>query len=134
MNILILEDDLQRQKYFHHWRLKGHKLTIVDSVGLAISELEEHEFDLLCLDHDLGLAVYVESMGEEETGYLVALWLADNEDRKPKTIVLHSLNTIGRYNMKAVLPEAITYPFVWLKTIEELFHLKQMGMVEEELK
>jgi len=123
MKILILEDDKERIKQFKWWAYQNHQLTIVSTVGDTISELEENEFDLLCLDHDLGQEVYVESTGKEETGYLVALWLAENPERKPEHIIIHSLNTVGRENMKAVLPEATVYPFVWMNTIEEIFQI-----------
>lgn len=117
----MLEDDPARQKHFNWWNLQGHKVTIVSTVGEAISELEENKFDVLCLDHDLGQRTYVNSFSKAETGYLVALWLAENTERKPRIIVLHSLNPVGRENMKAVLPEAFIIPFVWTHRFEQIF-------------
>ena len=125
MKVLVLEDDWERIKQFTDWRMQGHEVTITKTVGEAISELEQNEFDLLCLDHDLGEHVYVESIGAEETGYLVALWLSQNPERSPDTIVLHSLNRPGRDNMKSALPRAQTFPFVWMHTLEELFNLEK---------
>ena len=121
MKILVLEDNSERQKQFNKWNLQGHEVTIVETVGEAISELEEHQFDMLSLDHDLGDDVYVDSVGKEETGYLVALWLVDNLERKPKSIVLHSLNVVGRVNMKSVLSDAYVIPFVWELNIKKFF-------------
>jgi CheY-like chemotaxis protein len=118
MKILVLEDDPQRQRSFKNWAYQGHDLTIVSTVGEAIKELEQSDFDVVCLDHDLGGQTYVQSMGKEETGYLVAVWLANNPDRQPRNIILHSLNPAGRENMKGVLPEAKIIPFVWNHTWE----------------
>jgi len=126
MKVLILEDDPQRQKYFAYWKLQNHQVTMANNVGEIISELEENEFDVLFLDHDLGWNTYVNSFGKEETGYLVALWLAENPDKQPGTIVLHTLNPVGRENMKAVLPKAHIVPFAWNYTLEQLFNRRDV--------
>lgn len=118
LKAFVLEDSPERQKHFKWWRLQGHEVTIVNNVGEAIAVLEEQEFDIAFLDHDLGERVYVDSFDKEETGYLVALWLAEHEDRRPEVIVLHSLNPAGRENMKAVLPDAHIIPFVWIYPLD----------------
>ena len=115
MRILILDDDWERLARFEKMYI-GHRVTCVETVGEAISELEANKFDVLFLDHDLGHRVHVESDGLEETGYLVALWLADNPQHKPETIIVHSLNEIGSKNILSVLPEAVRKPFAWIQS------------------
>lgn len=110
MKVLILEDDSERVKAFRA-SLIGHELDITEYAEAAIALLIKNEYDFLFLDHDLGGCVYVPSGAG--TGYEVAEWLSNNPSRKPTHIYLHSLNPVGRLNMKRVLPEAIEAPFAW---------------------
>ena len=110
MKILILEDSKRRHKAF---RAKyGFDLTIVETTSEAIELLESQEWDTLFLDHDLGGETMVDS--GSGTGYEVAKWLSEHPERKPRQIILHSYNPVGRANMKAALPEAEEAPGIWL--------------------
>ena len=123
MRILILDDDpnlddpenptkagQNRIRAFKH-KFIGHNIEWVRTAAEAINALASEDWDALFLDHDLGGETYVRS--GPGTGYEVAVWLERNPSRKPPQIFLHSLNTVGRDNMKAALPEAQHAPFAW---------------------
>ena len=114
MKILILEDDSTRHAKFEEI-LEGHEVCIVDTAEAAINKLNCYgdDWDWLFLDHDLGGEIYVESgIG---TGYQVACWLEEHKDKMPKRgVALHSLNSVGRKNMQAALPDAWDMPGLWL--------------------
>jgi len=115
MNILILEDDPTGTRIPAFKRkFVGHIATFVETTKDAIRLLNEFPagyWDILFLDHDLGGEEMVES--GPGTGYEVACWLEENPSKKPNRIYLHSLNPVGRQNMKRALPDAIEAPFAW---------------------
>jgi CheY-like chemotaxis protein len=110
MDILILEDDHERQKIFRS-NLIGTNAVIVETAAGAIQELSSSNWDYLFLDHDLGGQQMVES--GPGTGYEVAEWLAENPDKQPPNIIIHSFNPSGAENMQRVLPNAIKAPGCW---------------------
>jgi len=110
MRILILDDELARHYEFKK-RLIGHLLTHVSTAAEAITALKEIDFEWAFLDHDLGGRTMVASGAG--TGWEVAKWIADNPDRKPKNVVIHSFNGPGRKNMMAALPDAVECPGAW---------------------
>lgn len=126
MRVLILDDDpdpndpqnparvgRNRIPQFRR-KLIGHNVEWVKTAAEAISMLAnnpEGYWDAIFLDHDLGGVAYVKS--GPGTGYEVAVWLERHPEKKPAQIFLHSLNTVGRDNMKAALPEAEHAPFFW---------------------
>lgn len=110
MNILILEDNADRQRQFRKNNI-GHSVIVVDNAKEAIELLKSQTWDLLCLDHDLGGTQNVAS--GDGTGWEVARFLAENPQNKPANVVLHSLNGPGVQNMQAELPEAFVAPFCW---------------------
>ncbi len=114
--ILILDDDDTRHKQFAK-KYIDEELIHVTVAAEAINYLEYGpDFDYVFLDHDLGGMQMVES--GEDTGYEVAEWLANNPEYGPNiSVILHSLNPIGRKNMCNVLKKAnikvIESPFLW---------------------
>jgi hypothetical protein len=110
MDILILEDDVQRQRQFQQ-ALIGTNCVIVDTVEDTIAQLASHQWDYLFLDHDLGGQQYV--LSGEGTGYAVAEWLGENVEMQPPNIIIHSLNPAGSANIKKALPNAIVAPGCW---------------------
>jgi CheY-like chemotaxis protein len=112
MRILVLEDDPERHKYFRQLAIEND-LTIVETSSECIILLYNHTYDCLFLDHDLGGQVYVNS-DLPNTGYEVAKWLEGHPERKPKNIIIHSLNGVGAQRMNQALPEALYIPFAWL--------------------
>jgi len=83
----------------------------------AIELLKTNKYNFLFLDHDLGGKIHCPS--DQNSGYAVAKWLEENPQFKPtEDIILHTYNTVGCYNMKAALPEAIILPSVWTLEID----------------
>jgi len=111
MRVLILEDDHERHEIFRE-KLIGTVCVIVETVEQAIQKLQEEQWDLLFLDHDLGGKVYVDS-SEPDTGYQVAKWLEANPSCQPGRIILHTLNGPGAKNILQCLPHAEHLPFAW---------------------
>ncbi|MBE3085374.1 MAG: response regulator [Bacteroidetes bacterium] len=111
MHILILDDEEIRLQTFRQ-KLIGHVVDCAKTTQETIKFLQEKEYSVLFLDHDLGGKQMVPS--GPGTGYEVACWLEAHPERKPKTIYLHSFNEPGRTNMKRALPEAIMAPGAWL--------------------
>lgn len=145
LKILILEDDPERHKLFIK-NLIGHDVTIVDNVSECISLLDNNYYHFLFLDHDLGGNVYVESGGDEETGYDVAKWMYEKYSKEgvsldflPLCILVHSLNPDGRKNIVGALKDmqksgfcsdvaVREAPFIWGKeglaeTLEHIFFM-----------
>ncbi len=111
MRILILEDESIRREEFEKC-FKDGSITFCDTADQAIKLLNEEQWDEVWLDHDLGdyngkrfLNPYTNN------GYVVAQWLEKHPRKKPKTIYIHSINSVGAANMKSALPEAIQIPF-----------------------
>lgn len=114
MRILILDDDESRLKIFRQ-KLIGHHVECYKTVNEIIVRLKEDMFQYLFLDHDLGGKTFVQSGGQEETGWDAAVWLSNNVDRQPENIIIHSFNTAGAKNMKSLLPKAQVIPGAWTK-------------------
>ena len=117
IKILILEDDAERSKLFRRNFINA-KLTFVKTVKRAIEELTNEKWDLLFLDHDLNGHVFVKSGGTEETGYDVAKFLSENLQYMPKKIFIHTLNPVGRENIKSLLPMAEESIFIWNNIVD----------------
>ena len=110
MNILVLEDDPERQNKFRK-NFIGHSLIIVDTATEAISLLSTRQWQWLFLDHDLGGKVFVFS--GKGTGYEVACWLEEHPDRIPDRVIIHSFNPAGMKRMAMALKEAYIVPGAW---------------------
>jgi|SRR5882672_861474 len=120
--ILIVEDDQQRRLWFEA-RFAGYQCDVTDQVSIAISWLKERDYDLIFLDHDLTEEHYYEALADDGlTGYVVAVWLAQNPDRQaPAQIIVHSLNHAGSARMIEVLHtagrKAEHLPFPYLSSL-----------------
>lgn len=101
MNILILEDDINRVAFFRK-KLHMHTLTFTDYVETAKHELAKGTYDYLFLDHDLDDRTYVDSE-EENTGYQLCKWLAEHPELTFKNIIIHSMNSVGAQRMMELL-------------------------------
>ena len=112
MKILILDDMQERHEAFSKkYKSPAYKLTHVISAKKCIEALEDEEFDMVCLDHDLGGKTFVTS--GENTGYEVCEWITNNVDKvKDTPIVIHSYNPVGAKNMAKKLAEVKVYAFV----------------------
>ncbi len=97
MKILLI-DDLRTPSFI----LKHYGYTVTDiatSYQTGIRQLENEQFDLLLLDHDI--ASWVD--GIERTGYHVLCWLEENPQHLPKKIVLVTSNPVGQQRMKDLI-------------------------------
>jgi CheY-like chemotaxis protein len=110
MNILVLEDNIERQKAFTK-KFNENTLVFVETANDAIEKLKSQKWDCLFLDHDLGEETEDSNPGN---GYEVAQWLANHAEHKPNEIIIHSANPVGSTRMKSELPEAKIVPFAWM--------------------
>lgn len=119
--VLIVEDDEARCAWFRE-RLSGSQLDVTCDVRTAIQWLGERDYRAVLLDHDLTDAHYFSNEPDDEnTGYAVARWLADNPTaQRDALILIHSLNYPGAARMLDVLREAGReaehIPFPYLQT------------------
>jgi len=115
MNFLILEDCGDRIFSFKQ-RLIGHDYEFTKDPKYCIELLKTKNWDYLFLDHDM---TYNFEQPGEGTGYEVAEWISNNPERKPRRILLHTMNNIGAAAMMLVLGKAkirASYvPLLWEK-------------------
>ncbi len=99
MKIFILEDDEERIKLFEQYGI-GQDLTIARTYEEAITKFAP-PYALICLDHDLGGNVYVQSEGEEKTGYHFVQWMLANyqQETLATRAIVHSYNPDGANKM-----------------------------------
>ena len=102
-NILIVEDDIDRQKWFMH-HTYGHYTRYAQDSRKALEILDSEEFDIVFLDHDLGKSTSIE--------------IAERIKGLPQIpmIIIHSCNPVGQRNLKRILPKAYICPFIKLKS------------------
>ena len=99
--VLFLDDDMTRWSQFPAvLRHKGVNLTMVSEAEEAIAEMEQKQFNLIFLDHDLGGQVFVDNT-KFVTGLKVARWLEEHPEYLSKVmkVVIHSMNPVGSADM-----------------------------------
>jgi len=112
MRIFILEDDPKRIESFQK-NMIGHEVFVSGNVQAAIEILDEGDWDMCFLDHDLDGRIYVDS-NEPNTGYQLVKWIVKQPKFENTHIVIHSFNEIGRENMRNLLPDtAQVVPGAW---------------------
>jgi hypothetical protein len=111
VRVLVLDDDPNRMEWFHEsvHRITGHPPTCCSTVDGLIDELEDSEFDVVFLDHDLCWqdAAYSKRRhgnGKEAARYLA--WMGFQG-----TVIIHSVNEDGAKVMKGYLSQARVAPF-----------------------
>lgn len=113
MRILILDDDESRHKQFNR-KLIGNYVVNVHTAKECIKHLNEEDiWDYCFLDHDLGGQVFQESA--KGTGWEVAKWISENEDKTPKNVIVHSFNSNGAKLMIDLIKGSQYIPGVWSK-------------------
>lgn len=119
--ILIVEDDDTRCAWFEQ-KFSGRELDVTCDVREAIAWVDERDYSLILLDHDLAEEHYFsETPDDERTGYAVASWLASHPDRqRDALIIVHSHNYPGSQRMIDILRDsgrdAEHVPFHYLQT------------------
>lgn len=119
LNCLILDDDQDRLDCFEK-NFDYFNLIMTSDVDECINFVQNKKIDIIFLDHDLNGKAFVDSFGEEKTGYTVAKWLSENLDSIPiipRAIYFHSLNDEGRKNMEEVIMNAIQLKNISIKMI-----------------
>lgn len=117
MNILILEDDDVRISRFK-FNLVGGDIKIKKSAANFKKEVVKGRWDVLFLDHDLDGRQHV-PITYKNTGSDVARFLANDFysitqlPLSDMVIIIHSLNDVGRTEMKCLLPSAFVCPCAW---------------------
>ena len=118
--ILIVEDDAARCEWFSS-KFSGRVLDVTCDVKEAVRWLNERDYSMIMLDHDLTEEHYYSNEPDDErTGYAVALWLAEHPDRQREAaIIIHSLNYAGAGRMLEALHgagrDAEHIPFYYLQ-------------------
>lgn len=122
--VFVLEDDPERIKWFRHATRYANKVDIASEVNAAIKYLEEEDYDLIFLDHDLEPVHYkaymegytAETMG---TGYDLAQWMVANDAQRQALVLIHTLNPTGGDRMQAALAKwkPIRCPFTVLRML-----------------
>ena len=129
MNILILDDMPERHEGFKRI-LSDHSLTHVWTFSQCVKAMKKQKFDMVCLDHDLGDALFQsdeftvkidspnfhlefspdfvnDGMYTSSRRFLdgrdVCEWMVNNEFRCPKKVLIHSHNPSGAQQMKTIL-------------------------------
>lgn len=97
MKILILDDCGVRHDLCDRLLGDEHDLTHTYTVEQAIARLDEREFDLAMLDHDLG---------GPHTGKVVARHIA--KTGHPEFVLVHSWNPVGASDMCQILRPKVT--------------------------
>lgn len=102
--ILLVEDDNERCAWFGQ-KFSGRVIDVTCDVKEAVRWLEERDYELILLDHDLIEEHYFSNEPDDErTGYAVALWLSQHPDsQRDATILIHSLNYAGAARMLNIL-------------------------------
>lgn len=110
MKILILEDDDRRIRKFKE-NFIGCQLFITHLPATANKWLEEEEFDLIFLDHDLADEHYIfDTNCSETTGLCTAEFLGNNPHLCKNTIIIvHSQNPNGSERMMQALKERVKH-------------------------
>lgn len=107
MRILFLDDSKERQRSFMMANI-GHVIVQAWTAREAIAALESGErFDLASLDHDLDWQATAGLTPLEETGHVVARYIAAMpRDKRPRMVRVHSHNTVAGPAMLRTLLEA----------------------------
>ncbi len=119
MKILVVDDQEVRhnkiQSLCMNYFDKPLSIWCSYTVESAIKFLKQTEFDVIFLDHDLGIAIYQDS-NEPNTGYQVAKFIVE-AGIKTNEIIVHSMNYPGAMNILSILPQAKYVPFINLESV-----------------
>lgn len=99
MRIFILDDEIETSRSQLAKILSKHELTLAKTVNEGVLKFKG-PYDLLLLDHDLGL-------GKDNVGtkFVEALLLMVNSKGPKPSVVLHSQNPVGRKAMRLLLED-----------------------------
>ena len=116
MKVLVLDDDMARHQAFAN-NLARNDVTHADSYDRAVKALQDQDrFDVVFLDHDLN-DFGLKSIGPSDSMYGGARELTGNDvarfiakalpkKKRPKMVVVHSINYDGSMNIVSTLKAA----------------------------
>lgn len=98
MKILIVDDLLIRHNKISK-DYNGHEIFHAYTFAQACAFLDQEQFDLISLDHDLH--DFSGDNGKELKGYDVALYLVRcvSQDKWPEYVIAHTQNNVGAFNI-----------------------------------
>lgn len=104
MEILVLEDDIARARFFIE-KMGKYSLIITENAHEAVEHLKSKDFDYIFLDHDLGK--------DNGCGADVAAYLNENPNNPNfrTHIFIHSWNIPAAKAMLYKLPNAVHAPY-----------------------
>jgi CheY-like chemotaxis protein len=118
MRILILEDNQERIEFFKRI-FKNHELIICELIFSAQEIVQQEEFDIMFLDHDL-YKDNIRGIELEITGYDFVKFLVKSNLQKHSLIYIHSMNPTGANAMQNLLRDN-GYEVLWIP-----FHLLKL--------
>jgi DNA-binding NarL/FixJ family response regulator len=92
MNVLLIDDVRSIEFIQKTYNIKVTEVARTYQEG--IDKLQSGNWDILCLDHDLG---------EKKSGYDIMNYLETYQEYLPKKIVLVTSNPVGRGRMQMVI-------------------------------
>ena len=107
MKYLFVDDEPYRHKSFERMAA-GHVVHYAYSIDEAQRLLQNEEYDVAFLDHDLEDIHYKITHGDytqevlPRSGADLAKWMVEN-DLVPPAVVIHSMNKSGSDNIKGIL-------------------------------
>jgi hypothetical protein len=104
--VFVLDDSNERIAWF---RQRMPQTAYAKTAGEARFILEENQFKIVFLDHDLGFLDAADPHRLHHNGKEVARYLAMT--RFQGIVVIHSLNAVGAKIMHGYLPQARLAPF-----------------------
>lgn len=120
-NVLLLEDDPERIRWFRQQCRGAARLDITADVQIAIRHMEAHEYDVIFLDHDLDYGVLLQGYMAEAvgTGADVARWMVAHDAQRQAIVIIHSLNPVGGDEIQRLLKawHPIRIPFTVLRLV-----------------
>lgn len=119
LKIFILEDATYRlQRFKGLFKDCKEIVTVASNVDTAIDILRKERFDILCLDHDLGL----DKDNYPITAVRVADTIANENLQKEALIIIHSMNYVGVQRMKSSLKMAkvVSYDTLCNLTVDQI--------------
>ena len=106
MRIFVLDDDMQRIKWFKRAFLdEGNSVYYAHDPIEAEEMLRNNEYDKIFLDHDLAGADKPYQRGPKGDGIDLAIIMAKDKIQVDTPVVVHSLNHDGSENMLAALKD-----------------------------
>ena len=110
MRIFFLDDNHNRYKVFAS-NCIGHTIDYAQTAEQALRMLATNEYDIIFLDHDLNEEHYTGDYSLAPTGFTVAKQMREFNHLHGAKVVVHSLNSDGRQNIKSAIKDCYS---VWI--------------------